>query len=192
MALHQTPATMLKESLLETLEAGKICSYYRKTNNKWGVYKTGGCLGYPAAILLFSIVVSIGSYFRKDENMKILIDSKNVTIDSDGWQHFKILNSKYFNQNLSHEFILALYIKFRCFLTHNSILGNNTIMIMDNASLNNEITGKAFFIGSNEKGETVYMVSIKEFWELCKSAIDLFFEDIDEVVPKSRQGKNFN
>jgi hypothetical protein len=192
MALHTTPSTMLKESLIETLEAAKFCSDYRKTDEKWGVYKTGGCLGYPAAILLFSIIDSIGSYFRKNVTIKILMDSQNTTIESDGWQHFKILNSKYFNQNLTSEFIFALFVKFRSFLTHNSVLGKNTMMIMDNASLNNGINGKAFFLGSTNIGEKIYMISIKELWELCEFAIDEFSKDIDIVVPNSKQGKEFH
>lgn len=192
MALHVTPASMLKESLKESLETASFCADYRKTDNKWGEFKTGGCLGYPGAILLFSIIDSIGSYFRKNPNFKVLIDSKNMTIDSDGWQHFKILNSKYFNQNLSQEFIKALYSKFRSFLTHNSVLGKNSIMIMNNESLNNGLSGKAFFMGKTQNGEDVHVISIKELCELCTTAIDEFSKDIDAIVPNSKQGKNFN
>jgi hypothetical protein len=192
MALHKTPASMLKESLIETLEAAKFCSDYRKTDDKWGDHKTGGCLGYPGAILLFSIIDSIGSYFRKDSLFKIRIDFKHMTIDSDGWQHFKILNSKYFNQNLSQDFIKELYSGFRSCLTHNSVLGKNSMMIMDNASLGQGISGKAFFIGKTSDGKDVYVISIKELWELCKTAIDEFYKDIDDVVPNSKQGKDFH
>ena len=145
MALHSTPASMLKESLIESLEAAKFCIDYRKTDEKWGDFKTGGCLGYPGAILLFSIIDSIGSYFRK--NLLFKID-----IDSDGWHHFKILNSKYFNQNLSQDFINALYAKFRSFLTHISVLGKNSIMIMNNESIGGGISGQAFFIGKTAEG----------------------------------------
>lgn len=93
MAIHDSPASMLKESLIEILDAAKYCSDYRKNDEKWGIYKTGGCLGFPAGILLFSIIDSIGSYFRKDKKFKIMIDGHEETIDSDGFQHFKILNS---------------------------------------------------------------------------------------------------
>jgi hypothetical protein len=192
MAHHDTPASMLKESLFETLEAAKYCSDYRKTDDKWGDFKTGGCLGYPAAILLFSIIDSIGSYFRKEKSFKITIDSTQQTIDSDGWQHLKILNSKYFNQNLSLEFMKALYSKFRSFLTHNSILGKNSIMIMNNNSINQNIYNEAFFKGKDSDGNDVYVISIKELCELCENAINIFFEDIDTIVPRSKQGKRFN
>lgn len=136
MANHTQPSSMLKESLIETLEAAKLCSEYRKNESKWGNYMTNGCLGYPAAILLFSIIDSIGSYFRKDRNLKISIDSKMTTIDSEGWQHFKILNSKYFNQNLSEQSIKIIYCKHRSCLSHNSVLGKNQNMAMNNESWN--------------------------------------------------------
>jgi len=192
MALHSTPASMLKESLMELLEAAKFCADYRKTDKKWGAFKTGGCLGYPGAILLFSIIDSIGSYFRKNPLFKIDIDSEQITIDSDGMHHFKILNSKYFNQNLSQDFINALYAKFRSFLTHNSVLGKNSIMIMNNESIGQGISGQAFFIWKTAEGNYVNVISIKELWELCKKGIDEFTKDIDSVVPNSKQGKNFN
>jgi hypothetical protein len=192
MALHKTPASMLKESLVESLVAAKFCSDYRKSDNKWGDFKTGGCLGYPGAILLFSIIDSIGSYFRKDSLFKIRIDFKDMTIESDGWQHFKILNSKYFNQNLSQGFIKELYFGFRSCLTHNSFLGKNSIMIMDNASLGKGISGKAFLMEKTLDGKDVHVISTKELWELCKNAIDEFSRDIDAVVPNSKQGKDFH
>ncbi len=191
MAYHETPASMLKESLVESLAAAKYCSDYRKTEDKWGEFKTGGCLGYPSAILLFSIIDTIGSYFRKDKSFKVTIDSKEQTIDSDGWQHFKILNSKYFNQNLSTDFIKALYLKFRSFLTHNSVLGENSVMIMNNDSLGQNISGQSFLIGKDKEGIDVYVISIEELWELCNKSVSIFTADIDTVVPNSKQGKKF-
>lgn len=192
MALHITPASMLKESLDESLEAANFCSEYRKIDEKWGKFRSDGCLGYPSAILLFSIIDSIGSYFRKDKNFKIDVDSKKVTIDGNGWEHFKILNSKYFKQNLSQDFIKNLYLKYRCCLIHNSILGKESWMIPDNNCLRNGIQEQAFLKGKDESGNLLYLVSIKELWDLCKDAVEEFKKDIDAVVPKSKQGKNFN
>ncbi len=191
MAIHNTPSSMLKESLDELLEAVRYCADYRKNDEKWGEFKTGGCLGYPSAILLFSIIDSIGSYFRSNINFIINIDDKKESIDSDGWQHFKILNSKYFKQHLSKIQIQTIYKKFRSLLTHNSILGKNSIMIMENENLNNGIKDQAFILGKNDKGEPVYLISIKELWNLCKIAIEEFKKDIDMIVPNSKQGKKF-
>lgn len=185
MALHIVPASMLKESLFETLEAAKYCAEYRKTDEHWGQFQTGGCLGYPAAVLLFSIVDTIGSQFRGNESLLLNIDAKQTYIKGDGWEHFKILNSKYFKQNLTEAFIQILYRKFRSFLTHNSLLGKNCYLVMQNPNK------EPFFIGERD-GETIYIVSIMDLYELCKSAIDEFYKDIDLVVPQSRMGKKFH
>lgn len=184
---------MLKESLDELLEAAKFCTDYRKTDTRWGQYNTGGCLGYPAGVLLFSIVDAIGSYYRKNSTLKILVDSNPQTINADGWEHFKILNSKYFNQTLSTDFLKALYNKFRSSLTHNSVLGKDTLMFPSNESITNQNIGDAAFaIGKDDKGNNVYMIFIKELYKLCKKAVEEFKKDIDAVVPTSKQGKNFH
>ena len=51
MVIHDKLASMLKESLDELLEAASYCSEHRKVEEKWKEFKTGGCLGYPGAIL---------------------------------------------------------------------------------------------------------------------------------------------
>jgi hypothetical protein len=163
MAIHSQPSTMLKESLKESLEAAKYCSQYQKKDSKWGDYNTGGCLGYPAAILLFSIIDSIGSYFRKNQDFKILIDSKMTTIDSEGWQHFKILNSKYFNQNLSEKSIKTIYSKSRSNLIHNLVLGKNQFLTMNNESWNNGllITGTTVDNGLTQTSSNINNIGDK-------------------------------
>ncbi len=192
MAIHDIPASMLKESLDESLEAARYCVSYIKKDGKWGQFATGGCLGYPGAILLFSIVDTIGSYFRKNPDFKITIDGKEEIINAEGAEHFKILNSKYFNQTLSSEFIKKLYLNFRSRLTHNSILGDGTLMLPDNDSLP-QLKGKnlAFILETSTDGAQAYIISLKELLGLCDSAITLFKNDIDDVVPNSRTGKKF-
>jgi len=192
MAIHDIPASMLKESLDESLEAARFCVTYKKVDGKWGHFATGGCLGYPGAILLFSIVDTIGSYFRKNLDFTMTIDGKEEKINADGWEHFKILNSKYFNQTLSSEFIKKLYSNFRSRLTHNSILGDGTLMLPDNDSLP-QLKGKnlAFMQGTSTDGGKAYIISLKELLGLCDSAVTLFKNDIDDVVPNSRTGKKF-
>jgi hypothetical protein len=191
MAIHETHSSMLKESLDETLEAAKYCVEYKKLDNKWGKFATGGCLGYPGAILLFSLIDSIGSYFRKDKTFEVIIDGKNEIINAAGWEHFKILNSKYFDQKLSAVFMHKLYNNFRSCLTHNSVLGNDTLMIPDNSVIKEDIKGQAFGITKNDKGDTIYIISLKELWQLCNKAVNLFKNDIDNVVSSSKQGKSF-
>lgn len=193
MALHTTPASMLKESLDETLEAAKYCAEYKKTHFKWKPYDTGGCLGYPAGILLFSIIDTIGSYYRKNITFQIEVDSNMQTINADGWEHFKILNSKYFNQKLSTNFLKALYNKFRSSLTHNSVLGKDSIMIPNNALLPAlALSNTPFSVGKDENGNDIYLIFIKELYEVSEHAVREFKKDIDEVVPMSKQGKRFH
>ncbi len=189
MALHKTPASMLKESLYESLEAAKFCCEYRKLDSKWGDFKGDGCLGYPGGILLFSIVDSIGSYFRKDQSFKVKIDEKELSINASGWEHFKILNSKYFEQNLNQVFIKALYEKFRSQLTHNSVLGKNAYLIPDNSRFPKHLN--EVFFQEEFNGQALYFISMKGFYELCTKAVKKFEKDIDSVVPESKQGKNF-
>jgi hypothetical protein len=192
MALHSTPASMLKESLDESIEAARICIYYKKTDDTWGDYNTGGCLGYPGAILIFSIIDTIGSYFRKNKSFQVKVDGKLVSIDGEGWEHFKILNSKYFKQNLSLSFIKALYTKFRSNLTHNHILGKDTLMFAKQISYPSpSFQSKAFATGIDPQKQPVYLVSLLEMLKICDVAVQLFKIDIDTVVPSSKQGKNF-
>ncbi|MEP7377886.1 MAG: hypothetical protein ABI675_31095 [Chitinophagaceae bacterium] len=193
MALHTTPSSMLKESLDETLEAAKFCANYKKNDPKWGLYNTGGCLGYPSGILLFSIIDTIGSYFKKKASFQVTVDSKSQTINASGWEHFKILNSKYFNQSLSSDFLKALYNKFRSSLTHNSVLGKDTLMFPDNHSLGDpKLNDTPFAIGKDDKGNNIYILFIRVLYHLCESAVAVFKKDIDAVVPTSKQGKDFH
>lgn len=190
MATHPTSASMLKESLPEFLEVAKYCADYIKTDEKWGNFKTGGCLGYPGAVILFSIIDSIGSYYRKNREFKITVDSKETFITGEGNEHFKILNSKYFNQNLPMDFIKKLYVEFRNRLTHNNVLGKDVLMIPNNESVNLGLINNAFFTLNHEDGKIEYGLSIKELTDLCEKAITEFIKDIDIVVPNSRQGKD--
>lgn len=193
MALHISPASMLKESLIESVEAAKFCVQYRKIEDKWGHFKTGGCLGFPSAIILFSIIDTIGSYYRKNKELKIIIDDKSHHINGDGWEHFKILNSKYFNQTLSLDFIKTLYQKFRNSVTHNLVLGQNAIMVLGELGTEHKGTySKAFATAFDQQGDLIYLISVTELFKLCENAVSEFSNDIDRVVPKSKQGSKFH
>lgn len=192
MAIHSTPASMLKESLDETLEASRYCATYKKTDTKWGEFNTGGCLGYPSAILLFSLIDSLGSYFRKNKSFKMSIDGNSESINGTGWEHFKILNSKYFNQNLPKAFIKTLYNSYRSRLTHNSVLGKDVHMIPDNSTFEDLADSNSAFISETDtNGKTYYLISILELFNLCEKAVQDFKLDIDNVVPNSKSGNKF-
>lgn len=194
MAQHDFPYTMLKESLRESLEAAKFCVNYKKNDPKWAPnISDKACLGYPGAILLFSIIDSIGSYFRKNDKFIVEVDGRKTTIKADGWEHFLILNSKYFEmQNLSQKYLKDIYNSLRSRLTHNSITGKNALMIPSNNILHSlPPRPLAFFKGQTDRGEDAVCISLFELYQLCERAVALFMSDIDNIVPISKVGKNF-
>jgi hypothetical protein len=104
MALHPNTNSMLKESLSEMILVAEYCINFRKDSRMWG---SDGCYGYPAAVLLLSIVDSIGSYVLGGTVRK----------------HFDILNSSnYYNLGLSSNSIKIIYEDYRCRLTHNTVM----------------------------------------------------------------------
>jgi hypothetical protein len=90
---------------------------------------------------------------------------------------------------LPQEFIKAIYTKFRNKLSHNSVLGKNAYLIPDNTEFP-EYFDQVFF-QKEIKEQILYFISMKAFYELCVKAVEAFEKDIDSVVPKSKQGKNF-
>jgi hypothetical protein len=56
---------MLRESLPEYLLVADWCVRYQK-DASWGADQVGGRLGYPAAVMLFCIADTIGSFHRAD------------------------------------------------------------------------------------------------------------------------------
>jgi hypothetical protein len=107
MAIHPNLQSMLHESLPEMLLVAKYCIEFRKDIKLW---PAPGCYGYPAALLLLSIVDSIGSYV---EQGKI----KN---------HFKILNNNdYYGLSLSEKEIRIMHDDYRHLLAHNTLISTN-------------------------------------------------------------------
>jgi len=107
MAIHPNTQSMLYESLPEMLLVAKYCIEFRKDGNTW---PSQGCYGYPAALLLLSIVDSIGSYVEQGS-----IDNR-----------FKILNNDdYYGLNITHDEIVKLRKSYRDLLSHNTVLATN-------------------------------------------------------------------
>ena len=74
----------------------------------------GGCWGYPTTLLLLSIVNTIGSYHKNDNNFTVEIEDKKYPIDGDGIECFRVLNSSYFNLNLTQKEIQRVYNFYKC------------------------------------------------------------------------------
>jgi hypothetical protein len=170
MAMHRNEDSMLRESIYETLHLARYGITYRKLDQSWAPYNTGGCLGYPSAMLLFSVIDAIGSRFKN--KLAIPIDGQSVTITKTD-EHFRIINSKYFEQNLSGKDIKTIYIGYRSRLSHNLVLNNN--LIMDIGSGNQQ----PFEWDMDPFGQiAVLWVRLFPLLELCEKAVKKYFTDV--------------
>ncbi len=178
MAIHPDLKSMLRESLPEYLHVAEYCVGYKK-DATWSVAAPGGCLGYAAAVMMFAIVDAIGSYHRGDPTLPALVDGKSVTIRTDGFQHFYVLNSEYYTQILSGSTIKSLYDRFRSLLVHNAALAPESFLL-------NFSGHHVPFPVSNGR----QCVNLPPFLELSKRAVKRFLERLDTVVPGSDQARN--
>ncbi len=164
---------MLNESLNEMLTAAKYCIEYRKDSN--------GNLGWPAAVLLLSIIAAIGSYFEDDKNINIIIDNQSFKIKGTN-DHFYILNSKYFNLNLSLDTVQKIYGNYRCPLIHNANLPPEHFM-----EIGDEKTPVITYEQIN--GKLMPIINTVPLYKLCEKAIKNFLNDINNVA-NSKQIEN--
>jgi len=179
MAAHQEKTGLIKESLNELLHiAGHSINYRKIDHNIWGKNANGGVLAFPSAIILFSIIDCLGSVFIRDENIDIIIDGKNRKIKTTS-QHIYILNSKYFNLELSQFDLNNIYINFRCTLTHNSLMPEGYYI------LSNDRNRIPFEIGITEEFDNrIYFLNLNSLYHVTKKAVELFISDLDCGVIK--------
>ncbi|OOG77819.1 hypothetical protein B0E43_03385 [Algoriphagus sp. A40] len=177
---------MIEEALDELITCAKFSVFYdKKFGNKLGRVVTGN-LGYPSAIILFSIIDIIGNCFKDKKDLEMIVDGKNVrVISKKDESSFFILNSKYFNQNLTNEEIKYLYNRFRSKLIHNGLIGAEAKMFPTSTK------HKTAFFSTTSEGKGRYSVSLEELFYLCEKAINMFKIDLKEVVESSRLGKKF-
>ena len=178
MAIHHGTSSMLQESLREYLCVAQWCVHYQK-DASWGTGQVGGRLGYPAAVMMFCIADTIGSFHRADKSFSALVDGKAVTIRQQGFHHFYVLNSDYYQQSLSGAAIKRLYANFRDLLVHNAALAPEHILI----SL--PTVPDAFPIGNGRQ-----LVNINGFLRISEAAVKLFLKRLPTVVPGSSQEEN--
>ena len=100
---------MAIEAISEYLQASAVCLSVLKPD--------GGCLGYPATLLLFCAVNAMG----------VCLAGETVTIDGDPQriatkQPFRIFNHECFGLELSELQIKRLEASFRNRLAHNAII----------------------------------------------------------------------
>ena len=153
MAIHPSVPSMLQESLPEMLLVAKYCIEFRKNTPPWPAQ---GCYGYPAALLLLSIVDSIGSY----------VEQGNIE------NHFNILNnSEYYGLNLAEVEIHTLYKNYRNLLSHNSVIATNVIL---NIGSNSDLV--------IQKHGQLYLLNLIPFYNSSVKAVQSFLNNPQVLV----------
>lgn len=137
------------EALVENLMVSRYCINFRKDPEKW---KREGCYGFPAAILLFSIVDTIGSY---------IIGGKTR-------EHFNIFNNPdYYNLSLPEEDIDELYKNYRSLLTHNGALPLGRILAIGESS-----------DGVIKKIRGAIILNLIPFWNVSYYSVEKFLKEV--------------
>lgn len=149
------------ESLKENLFAAELCLKFDKSKEEWSGGSKVGCLGIPAAILLCSLIDTIGSVFRNTE-MEVFIDGKYKKIEK-AYEHFCILNhEKFFKCNLTLVTINDFYETYRSKLTHNNSLPGNNFLDIGN------FTDDIFELNAEYKINKINLLSL---YNITKSAV---------------------
>lgn len=172
-----------REALNEMLEAVEHCiSYRKKEYEQWTDSTFPGCLGIPAAILLFSIADAIGSHYRHKE-FKIRGKDKMQKMKNTD-EHFFIFNSElYDNQLFSREEITVLYDIYRSKLTHN--LGLPSFHFMElNTESNNLLEKK-----QSNQNENYWVLNLHAFSSLTKKAVEAFLLNSEPIIGNSHIAK---
>ena len=175
MALHNSTHSLIHEALTEYLAIAEHCISTGKP--------TGGCYGFPTALLCFTITDAIGSFYRGNTSFTISIDGKAKTINGDGFKHYYILNSDYYGQALGEMDIKRLYEYYRCLLVHNAALAPNCVL-----NIGKE-TDPPF---ARRKSQHINYVNLRPFLDLSHIAVGKFLRVSPAIIPVSKQGKGID
>lgn len=164
MAIVQKQADQQIEALLENIKVINFCLHYNKTSEEVQTDFTVPCLGYPAAILLCSVIDTMGSFFRGSEStFQVGSEIKKIETASD---HFLILNHDIlFDLNLSGKTIFDFYTTYRSKLTHNNSLPRNNFLRADSAS------DQLFRLNTEDEIEVINLVAL---FKVVKNATNIF------------------
>jgi len=169
---------MLRESLQEYLLVAEWCVRYQK-DASWGVDQVGGRLGYPAAVMLFCVADTIGSFHRGDRLFSAPVGGRSLSIRQQGFQHFYVLNSDYYGQSLSEAAIKRLYANFRDLLVHNAALAPEHVLV-----------SRPDLPDAFPKVDNRQLVNIDGFLAITNPAVARFLERVPTLVPSSQQEEN--
>jgi hypothetical protein len=160
MPIYKSLLEMVDASLHENLLAARICLDTKSAN--------GACLGFPCATLLMAIIDAMGSYTVRN-NFSVLVDGVSVRI-RDTSQHFYILNSHFFNLNLSAHELSTIYKVFRCRLVHNSAIPVGYELAVG------EKTDAPFEIKATDAGSYLSSVHLEALLALCETAVEEYLK----------------
>lgn len=164
MAIKFTQKEQQIEALKENIQAIEYCLNFDKSLNSTTSSNVGGCLGYPAMILICSVFDTVGSFFR-GANTEFLVDGTNKKIETVN-DHFLILNhSHLFNLKLSGTTIYDFYSTYRSKLTHNNALPPNNFLKADKNDPN-------IFILNNTTEITC--INIISLFNVLKKGVNIF------------------
>ncbi len=172
-----------REALNEVLEAVEQCILYRKEEHEqWVDSRFPGCLGIPAAILLFSIADAIGSYHRNN-GFKVVIAGKSQAINNTA-KHLYVFNSKFYGyQELTCVELNVLYYNYRSILTHNLGLPDSHILILDP-------TGNKLIEKKQGPQNNNWVLNLNVFFNLTKKAVEMFLSESKEIIENSSAVKD--
>ena len=108
MAQHSSLEEMATAAIDEYFQAVAYCLSFRTAD--------GGCLGFPAALLLFCITDALGNWLRTD---KVMIDGRSQKI---GNCPFRVFNHECFGLQLTGKEISFLEKYYRNRLAHNALI----------------------------------------------------------------------
>ena len=139
------------------------------------IERTGGTRGFPAALALFSVIDTIGSYHRGDTSFTVLVDGQQHSIGARrARDHIRILNSHYFGLTLSMAELKDLYSLARSPVTHNATLGPGLWLSAE--------AGDHQPIMKRTDGMHVHLPALLV---MCERAVSAFNEVAAQIIPKS-------
>jgi hypothetical protein len=109
MAIHGNLWTMAVAVIDENLIASHMCLECRRLD--------GGCLGYPATLLLLCVVNALGTFLTGES---VMIENKSHKITRG--EPFRVLNHDCLGFTLSHKEIKLVEDSYRNRLAHNAII----------------------------------------------------------------------
>lgn len=141
---------MAKEAIEEYLQTSAYCLGFVKAH--------GGCLGYPAALLLFCVTNALGVFLKGDV---VTIDGRPQRITDR--EPFRVFNHDIFGLQLSSERIKLLEKRYRNKLAHNAIIGIGTFMTR-------AIGPTPPFIFGGNKSQQIQSIQLDPFQQLVENA----------------------